>query len=88
MAISPATFPLLKTVTSEQSSRTSSSLWETKITDLPSSFASRCRVAKRVTFCGVEIPVVGSSKINTSTPRESSRTISNCCLSPTVRVFT
>ena len=71
------------TVTRVHSASTSSSLWETKATIIP--LAARARsVAKSRSCCTAEMPVVGSSRISTRAPSQSSRVISNCWRSPTV----
>ena len=69
-------------VTRSQSCSISSSLCDTKITISPSA-ARRRRMSKSLSRCDAEIPVVGSSRISTRAPSQSSRAISSCCRSPT-----
>jgi len=80
----PDTMPSLSTVISSQSASMSSSLWETRMTLLPSR-ASLLSPEKRRSFWRADMPVVGSSRMSTRVPEASSRTSSSCWRSPTVR---
>ncbi len=81
----PTTLPRRMTVTCSQSSSTSSSLWETKMTLMPSAASSRS-VANSRSRWSAEMPVVGSSRMSTRAPSQSRRVISTCWRSPTVSV--
>ena len=63
-----ATLPLRITVMRSAISMTSRSLWEMKITDVPSAFSSRRMPKSSVVSWGVST-AVGSSRMSTLAPR-------------------